>query len=138
MTLGIDTASTLEIDAGRGSLLTIGNAGGLTNSGTVRVVCGADATAANTPITVNGSGWTGTQAVGGTWNSGTGLFTPSAVVTGTLGSATSIDTSVNQRALWTDANGNTLGASFLAATSSNPITRPSRPWAAARRLRIGL
>jgi hypothetical protein len=70
-----------------------------------------------------GSPWGGAgtiQAVGGTWNSGT--FTPSTVVTGTLGFATSMDTSVDQRALWTDSKGNTLGASFLAATSSNPIS----------------
>ena len=33
-----------------------------------------------------------------------------------------INTNVNQRALWTDANGNTLGASFLYSSSSNTIT----------------
>ena len=50
------------------------------------------------------------------------MFTTSNAVAGTLGSATPIDTSVNQRVLWTDAANNTLGASFLAATSSNTIS----------------
>ena len=70
---------------------------------------------------ISAGGWNITaptyQMLGGTWNSATDQFTVSPVVTGTLGSPTSIDTSVNQRALWTDANGNMLGASFLATAS---------------------
>ena len=45
------------------------------------------------------------QGVGGVWattpTTGTHLFTASNVVTGNLGSSTTINTNVNQRALWT-------------------------------------
>ena len=114
--------------AGWAAQLKIGTNGGgatLTNSGTVRVACGSDPTAGSTfmPITLNGAAWTGgtVQAVGGTWNSNTGLFTASNVVAGMLGSATAIDLSVSQRVLWNDGKGNTLGASFPAAASSNVV-----------------
>jgi hypothetical protein len=109
---------TVSIDVGYGSQLQLPSPG-MSNNGTVRVVCGTDspATKTYTPIMANGSPFAvgGTvQAVGGTWSGGT--FTPSAVVTGTLGSATSLNTSSGSdqdRALWTDGSGNTLGASFL-------------------------
>ena len=121
--VAINSTSLLEIDAGPNSSLAVGGgAGTLTNNGTVRVVAGADATAGNpyAPISATWAGSGAVQAVGGTWNSGT--FTPSSVVTGTPGVALNMDTSVAQRALWTDGNGNSLGASFLAAATSNPIS----------------
>jgi T5SS/PEP-CTERM-associated repeat protein len=116
--------SLLEIDAGRGSSLAIGSAlsigTGSGSSGILRLVAGADAAATTyTPISA-GTWTTGTatyQPVGGTWNSFTHQFT----VSGTLLSPASIDTSVYQRALWSDSNGNSLGASFLAAASTNVI-----------------
>ena len=122
VTLG--SGATLEVDAGCGSSVAV--ASSLTNSGTVRVVAGADAasTGTVTPLSLAGSVWPGNgtvQAVGGTWNWSTGTFTVSNVVGGTLGTATPIDTSVNQRVLWTGGGEYTLGASFLATTSSNVI-----------------
>ena len=120
--LSVGSGSVLSIDVG--SSLTVGTGTStLTNSGTVRVVAGADPGAASTytPIAAASVGGT-VQAVGGTWTSATNLFTVSAALSGTSGAPLSMDTSVNQRAAWTDANGNTLGASFLAAASSNPIS----------------
>ena len=117
-----DAASLLEVDVGRGSSVSAG--GGLTNNGTVRVVCAAAPTGGNTytPITVGGSPWAGSgtvQAVGGTWASGT--FTASTPITSSSGTnpVTISDLSVNQRMLITDSASKTsLGASFLAAASS--------------------
>ncbi len=116
--MSVNNNGTVSIDVGYNSQLQLPSSG-LSNSGAVRVVCGTDPSTTKTyqPIMANGSPFAvgGTvQAVGGTWSSGT--FTPSAVVTGTLGSATSLNTSSGSdqdRALWTDSNGNTLGASFL-------------------------
>ena len=117
-----DSASLLEVDVGRGSSVSAG--GGLTNNGTVRVVCAAAPTGGNTytPISVGGSPWAGSgtvQAVGGTWASGT--FTASTPIAGSSGTnpVTISDLSVNQRMLITDSASKTsLGASFLAAASS--------------------
>jgi T5SS/PEP-CTERM-associated repeat protein len=117
-----DSASLLEVDVGRGSSVASGV--GLTNNGTVRVVCAAAPTGGNTytPITVDNSPWAGSgtvQAVGGTWASGT--FTASTPITGSSGTnpTTISDLSVNQRMLITDSASKTsLGASFLAAASS--------------------
>ena len=91
----------------------------------LRLVAAADAAAATyTPISA-GSWSIGTatyQPVGGTWNSFAHQFTVSSVVTGTPGVALNMDTSVYQRTLWSDGNGNSLGASFLAAGGSTPIS----------------
>ena len=121
------TGSLLEIDAGRGSTLTVTNGfsigTGSGSSGILRLVAGADAAATTyTPISA-GTWSTGTvayQPVGGTWNSGTHQFTVSAPVAGTSGSPTTIaDLSAQQRMLITDSASKTsLGASFLAAAAS--------------------
>jgi hypothetical protein len=123
--------SVVEVDVGNGSSLTVYSAGAgnglgtLTNNGVVRVVAGADVPAGSSSYTpINAATWNGTgtvQPVGGTWNGASHALAASNTVAGALGSATSMDTSVNQRALWTDSYGDTLGASFLAATSSTLI-----------------
>ena len=121
--------SLVEIDAGRGSSLAIGSAfsigTGSGSSGILRLVAGADA-AATTYTPVSAGSWSIAaatyQPIGGTWNSFTHQFSVSSVVTGTPGVALNMDTSVAQRCVWTDVQGNSLGASFLAAGSSNPIS----------------
>jgi hypothetical protein len=125
---GIGTGGTVSIDVGEGSSLSVGSTGGsatLSNSGTVRVNCGALPAAASTytPIMLNGSAWTGgtVQAVGGTWNSGTGVFTASKVDSGTPGTPL---TMADERALFTDGSGNYLGASFSASGNTITATAP--------------
>ena len=127
-------ASLLEVDAGAGSSVTVGSSPGyaaITGSGTLRIVAGADALASSpyTPIRASSIGPT-VQAVGGAWNGGASQFIASNVDDGTPGTPL---TMTDQRASFTDASGNSLGASFLA--SGNTITaaalggarRPRRP-----------
>ena len=118
--LTVGSGSVLSVDVGNNSSVALGTGGTLNNNGAVRVVCGALPAAANTytPIMAGSSAWAGSgtvQAVGGTWSGGT--FTASNSDTGTPGTAL---TMADQRALWTDVNGNQLGASFLA--SGNTVT----------------
>ncbi len=121
----VNATSVLSIDVGPGSSLWVGGGSGtLTNNGTVRVVAGAGASTSGNPYSPISAAWAGSgsvQPVGGTWNSGANQFTVSTALTGTPGTPLAMDTSANQRATWTDAGGNTLGASFLAAAGTNPI-----------------
>ena len=128
--IGIASGATLEVDVGRGSSVVAGTTFSpqtLTNNGTIRIVAPASATTgtAYSPVTASNVTSLGTvQAVGGTWSSVAGQFTPSVAVSGTSASATTIsDLSVNQRMLITDsASGTQLGASFLAAAASDGTT----------------
>jgi hypothetical protein len=64
------------------------------------------------------------QSLGGT--RGGGYFTVSAADPGTVGTQLSVNTSTGtgdyQRALWTDTNGNSLGASFLESSGTQKPT----------------
>ena len=63
------------------------------------------------------------QALGGTWNNSTHVFTASSVQPGTAGTPVTIDLDNEQRVLISDnATGWSLGASFLASTTSKPLT----------------
>ena len=70
--------------------------------------------------------WGGSGAVpslGGTWNNSTHVFTASSVQPGTAGTPVTIDLDNEQRVLISDnATGWSLGASFLASTTSKPLT----------------
>ncbi|MEN6458187.1 MAG: PEP-CTERM sorting domain-containing protein, partial [Thermoguttaceae bacterium] len=121
------SASLLAIDVGCGSSLSVNSGGGtMTNNGTIRLLAGAGATAGTSysPIAAKTWGGTGTyQALGGTWNTTTHQFTASSVQATTSGSAASLDLTSIQRALVSDSTtGWEVGASFLATTSSTPIT----------------
>ncbi len=128
-TMGGTFGTLVEADVGSGSSIL---AYGLTASSSLytRVVCGASPAALSTYTPMTFASWGNSikyQGVGGVWatnsdGTGTHLFTASNVVTGNLGSSTSINTNVNQRALWTDTDGNRLGASFLYSGSSTTIT----------------
>ena len=91
----------------------------------MRVVAGASPTAGSTytPIT---AAWAGNRDLSGRRRdvghvgsgSGTHVFTVSTASSGAAGSPVSIDPSVNQRMLITDAgSGTSLGASFLATAT---------------------
>ena len=121
--LSIGNSSLLAIDVGRGSSL---GAGAISNAGTVRILAGADVAAGNTYSPISAGTWSGSgtyQAVGGTWNATSHSFTASAVQAGAAGTPVAIDLSQTQRVLVTDTTtGESIGASFLAATGSTPIT----------------
>ncbi|MGC4098276.1 MAG: VPLPA-CTERM sorting domain-containing protein [Nitrospira sp.] len=124
--LGINNKSTLTVDLGTGSTVSVsGSTGTLTNDGTIRLA--AKATAANgtyAPITAgtwNGAGTV--QALGGVYNPTTHSVTVSSAATGQAGVATTIDPSVTQRMLITDsATGQQVGASFQATQTPSNIS----------------
>jgi T5SS/PEP-CTERM-associated repeat protein len=121
----INGASLLAIDTGRGSSFTVGS-GTIANNGKVRILAGAGMPAGNTYSPISAGTWSGAgtyQAVGGTWDAGSHLFTASSVATAASGVAASIDLSQQQRILVTDAaSGWRLGESFLATTNSSTLT----------------
>jgi hypothetical protein len=122
-----NSSSLLEVDVGRGTSLAAGSGSGtITNSGTVRFVAGASPPAGNTYSPISAGTWNGSgtyQAVGGTWNATSHQFTVSATQAGTAGTPVSINLSQEQRVLVTDStSGESIGASFLAAASTTPIT----------------
>ncbi len=122
----VNSTSTLTVDLGKGSSLTVGGGTGtLTNAGTIRLVAGAGA-AAGTYTPVTAGTWTNTgaiQALGGVLNSNHSV-TVNAAVTGLIGAGASLDLSTAQRVLLSDpVSGNGMvGAGFMAATSSTPVT----------------
>ena len=102
----ISAASTLTIDAGRGSSLALGS-GILINNGTIRVVAGAGA-ANGTYTPISAGAWvstTGTgavQALGGVWNSTNHTISVGSAATGLVGTGASFDLSTAQRVLLSD------------------------------------
>ena len=123
----VNSQSVLAIAVGQGSSFAVGRGSGtMGNDGTVRFLAGAAVTAGSTYSPISAGTWSGSgtyQAVGGTWDATSHVFTVSSVASGAAGSPVSIDTSLQQRMLITDAgSGNSLGASFLATTSSTPVS----------------
>ena len=79
--VSINSQSLLAIDVGNGSLLTVNNgSGAISNSGTVRILAGANVAASSTYTPISASTWSGTgtyQPIGGTWNTTDHTFTAS-------------------------------------------------------------
>jgi T5SS/PEP-CTERM-associated repeat protein len=134
----IASNSVLGIDVGKGSSLTLtgngtitGNGttvtnGTITNNGTVRILAGAGVAAGNVYSPISATTWSGSgvyQALGGTWNPTSHMFTVSDVQQGTSGAPVTIDLDGVQRVLIGDSGtGWSVGASFLASATSNPLT----------------
>jgi hypothetical protein len=120
------------MDVGCGSQLFVASGGSLVGSGSggssfnLQVNCPTDASAGVVPgstfapITGVASFSTTTNpiyALGGTWSGIT--FTASNIDLGTSGVQLTMP---DRRALWTDSNGNTLGASFIASGKTPTVT----------------
>jgi T5SS/PEP-CTERM-associated repeat protein len=123
--VAVSSGSALAIDVGRGSSLNVGN-GTFTNGGTVRILAGAGATNGNQYTPISAGTWsdsTGSyQALGGTWNPSSHVFTVSDFQSGTAGTPVNIDLENEQRVLVSDGKtGWSVGASFLASTVSKPL-----------------
>jgi T5SS/PEP-CTERM-associated repeat protein len=123
--------SFLEMDVGSGSSLAVNNGSGSFSSGgevlfTAR--SGLTAHATFTPISAGTWNDSGTlyQAVGGTWDRNSHVFTVSDVAHTTSGVPALIDLLTTQRVLTDDTGvggtGWTVGASFLSKTTSTPLT----------------
>jgi T5SS/PEP-CTERM-associated repeat protein/autotransporter-associated beta strand protein len=127
--LRINNRSMLAIDIGHGSALTVysGNGAAFSNNGTVRILAAADVAAGRyAPISVGAIGTMGTwsgdgvyQAVGGTWDTGSHQFAVSTATSGSSGiKIEDINLNSTQRVLVSDGNGWSVGASFLAQSST--------------------
>ncbi len=129
--MAIGPQSVLTIDVQNGSLLSIGDGtSSVTNDGTVRIVAGANAAVLDltptcadpNPIVAgsySGSGIVQTIGGSGGWN----CFYLSPVAVGTPGAAVGIDLQTTQRIrIDDDSTGWSLGASFLSAATSTPLT----------------
>ncbi len=116
--------SRLNMDIGTGSSLNV--SGTLTNgAGGIGLTAGANAAVGDyTPITAGG--WAGSgvvQAMGGVWNAATHQFTVSKAADGTTITGASLDLLTTQRTLITDlGSGKSVGAGFMATSSSTPVT----------------
>ena len=115
----------VTIDVANGSKLNAGS-GIWINNGIVRVVAGVGAGAGATFMPISACAWGGTgslQAIGGTWNSTSHVFTVSDVQSGTSGTPVALNLGSTQRALINEnATGWSVGASFLAATAPLDIS----------------
>lgn len=121
----LTSVSLLSIDAGHGSLFSVGG-GTITNNGKIRCIAGAGVEAGGQYTPIQAGTWSGTgiyRAVGGTLNTGTHEFTVSEVVDGTAGTPMTIDLALRQRVLISDSESSwNVGASFLAAGSTSSLT----------------
>lgn len=140
----INDVSTLTIDVGKGSSLTVNGtgstfsdssgvtytAGRISNEGTIRLVAGA--TAANgayTPITAYE--WVGlgtVEALGGVWDPTAHTVTVSgaAAASGIGGATAAFNLASNQRVIITDSiSGYSVGAGFLTGTADVTFTAAS-------------
>lgn len=120
------SGSTLTMDVGKGSSLTVGGGSGtLTNSGTIRLVAGANA-ANGTYTPISAGTWTNTgtvQALGGIWDATNHTVTVTSAAAAAGGSALTADLAITQRFLFTDgATGKKVGAAFQAATTPTNLT----------------
>ena len=123
-------SSLVSMTVGDRSALNVGT-GSLSNGGIIRFEAapGSVSGSAYTPIVASRSSYWGTvQAVGGTWNGGTHVFTVSGVISGGAGSGVVIDTSQVQRVVITDGvTGNVVQAGFLATASPLSVTFTATP-----------
>ncbi len=122
--IGSDAKSTISVDVGRGSSLVVGGgAGSIGSNGVIRLTAGVAAAPGTYTPMLYGALSGAVQAVGGVWNSAAHTVTVNPVVTAAAGAAATINLSKNQRILFTDsATGKSAGASFMATTTSTPLT----------------
>ena len=126
----VNNSSMLAIDVGRNSLLSVGNgSGSLTNYGLICTFAGAGVASNGRFSPIAAGTWYNygvLQALGGTWDPTGHVFTASGVQQGTSAGAVGIDLNLIQHILVNDngpgGTGWSVGASFLAATSSQNIS----------------
>jgi T5SS/PEP-CTERM-associated repeat protein len=127
ISISVNSSSLLTLDTSHGSKLTVGSGTGtITNSGKIRVLAGPQPDAGNQYSPIAAGTWSGSgtyQAVGGTWNDMSHVFTVSQMLRGVSDVPVAIDRLSTQRILIDDgASGWELGASFLSADTSTPLT----------------
>jgi T5SS/PEP-CTERM-associated repeat protein len=117
----VRSLSIITIDVGYGSLLSVGGGTGtITNFGKVRIVTGPQVAAGSQYAPIAVRTWYGTyQALGGTWDTTSNLFTVSPMLSGVSGTPVAVDLAQTQRvAIAESAGPGTAAASFLAKTGT--------------------
>lgn len=124
--LAVNGSSLLTVDLDAGSALTIGGGSGtITNNGSIRLVAGADAASGSyTPMAYGTMSGTGSvQVLGGVWNGASHAVTVSDTAIAAAGESKTIDLSLNQRLLFTDAvSGDSVGLGFKGMTTPTSLT----------------
>jgi T5SS/PEP-CTERM-associated repeat protein len=129
----VDGKSTISVDVGKGSSLSVGNGTGtIYHYGTIRLTASATvAPGTYTPISygtmttipTKGAPPGTIQALGGVWNEADRTVTVSAAAVAAAGAAQTIDLSQFQRIVVTDpATGKSVGVSFQAAAAPTLLT----------------
>jgi T5SS/PEP-CTERM-associated repeat protein len=121
--VSVNSQSLLTLDVGHGSSLGVGaGTGTITNAGKIRFLTGLQPTAGGQFSPIAAATWSGTgiyQAVGGTWNTTTHVFTVSDTLPGVSGTPIAVDLSQQQRVLVQEnAINRAIGASFLSKTGT--------------------
>jgi T5SS/PEP-CTERM-associated repeat protein len=118
------STSTVAMNVGDGSSLSAGT-GTLTNWGVVRLTAAASATA-GTYVPITAAKWAGTgtvQALGGTWDAGSHVFTVNAAAAGAAGVGVTVDRAVTQRVVITDGtSGEGVVVGFMGTSGSSNVT----------------
>ena len=122
-TVSVASLSLLAIDVATGSQLAVNNgAGAFTNNGTVRIIAGPGAGAGSQYSPIAAATWSGSgayQALGGTWNATSHVFTVSQTLTSVSGLPMAFNLADLQRVLVNDGQGGAVGTSFLAKTGAS-------------------
>jgi hypothetical protein len=125
----VDAKSTISVDVGKGSSLTVGNGTGtIYHYGTVRLTTGANVVPGTyapvsygtlATIPTKGAPLGTIQALGGTWDDASHTVVVSPTAHGMIGTPTTINLATTQRVLITDsATGKSVGAGFQAGSGS--------------------
>ncbi len=124
-TATVNGFSTLAIDVGYGSLLTVGS-GAISNDGTVRMTAGPTLPPGTQYAPIAAATYSGTgayTAIGGTWDPVSHLFTVSPTEAAVSGTPVMLDLASQQRVLVDDGlTGWRVGASLPASTGSASFT----------------
>ncbi|MCC6125757.1 MAG: PEP-CTERM sorting domain-containing protein [Pirellulales bacterium] len=121
--VSVNTTSLISLDVGYGSLLSVdGGSATIANSGKVRIVAGPQVAAGSQYAPIAANSWIGSgtyQALGGTWNATSHLFTVSPMISGVAGTPVAVDLVQTQRVAIAESVGpGTAAASFLAKTGA--------------------
>jgi fibronectin-binding autotransporter adhesin len=124
--VSVYSKSVLTLDTSYGSNLRVGGGtGSVTNNGKIRVLCGPQPSVGNQYSPIAAGTWSGSgtyQALGGTWDNATQVFTVSQTVVGASGTPVAVDLAQQQRVLVDNPQTDwTVGASFLAKTGTQTI-----------------
>jgi len=130
--IAVRDSNSLTIDVSTGSRLeTDSHYGWFSNAGTVRILAGPGPAPGSVHEPIRAANWKGSgsyQAIGGTWDATSHVFTVSAQVPGMSGTPVALDLSQSHRVLIDDSSsGWTLGASFPASVDPAPMSFTAEP-----------